>query len=345
MEIKALTASCANNLGFLDAYAFLRRELTKSQVAILMYHRVAPRNDTWSLEPLDPQSFRKQIEYFSQSYEILPLDRLVRYILQGNSLPKKAIAITFDDGYKDNFQYAYPILKKYHVPATIFLTTGHIGTDKLFWWDKVSYIIQHSFLEKLALGEVGSYSLRSEIDKLHARSIVIERMKELPQERKELLIDRLVSISGVDIPFGLGKGLNLTWNEIREMNNEGIDFGAHTVNHPCLVNLPLEQAKWEIVQSKTDIEEQLGKEVNAFSYPNGDLSLKLVKLIKESGFKYAVSVLPNKLTSSKDNPYKLSRIGGCEDFNKFKVMFSGFWGDFQDMRSKNTNRLGGMELD
>jgi peptidoglycan/xylan/chitin deacetylase (PgdA/CDA1 family) len=330
-EIKALAASCANHSGFLNAYAFLRRKLTKSQVAILIYHRVAPKNDNWPLEPLDPQSFRKQIEYFCQSYEILPLDRLVQYIQEGQSLPEKAIVITFDDGYKDNFHYAYPILKKYHVPATIFLTTGHIDTDKLFWWDKISYIIQHSCVENIILDEVGSHSLRSKIDKLRARSIVIERMKKLPQERKEQLIDKLISISGVDVPSGLGEGLILSWKEIRKMNNNGINFGAHTVNHPCLVNLPLEQAKWEIIQSKNDIEEKLGKKVNAFSYPNGDSSLELVEFIKESGFTCAVSVLPNRLLSPKDNLYKLGRIGGIEEFNKFKVMFSGLGGDLQSI--------------
>lgn len=335
MEIKALAASCANHSGALDAYALLRRKLTKSQVAILIYHRVAPKNDNWSLNPLNPQSFRNQIEYFSHSYEILSLHRLVQNILLGKSLPKKGIVITFDDGYKDNFRYAYPILKKYHVPATIFLTTGHINTDKLFWWDKVSYIIQHTSVEESILDEMGVLSLQSKIDKLNIRSIIIEKMKELPQEKKEHLIDKLISISGVDIPSGLGEGLILTWNEIREMNNNGINFGAHTVNHPCLVNLPLEQAKWEIIQSKKDIEGELGKEVRAFSYPNGDLSLELVEFVKESGFACAVSVLPNKLISSKDNLYKLGRIGGCENFDKFKIISSGLWGDLQSMLSRD----------
>jgi len=337
MEMKALAASCANHSGFLDAYEFLRRKLTESQIAILMYHRVAPKNDNWSLEPLDPQSFRKQIEYLCQRYEILPLDKLVQYIRVGKSFPEKAIVITFDDGYKDNFHYAYPILMKYHVPATIFLTTGHIDTDKLFWWDKVSYILQHTCVEKIILDELGSHSLRSESDRLRVRSIVIERMKELPQERKEQLINKLISISGVEFPSGLGESLILSWNEIRKMDDNGISFGAHTVNHPCLVNLHLEQAKWEIIQSKKEIEKELGKEVSAFSYPNGDLSLELVEFIKESGFSCAVSILPGKLIRYRDNPYKLSRIGGCDDFDKFKVVSSGLWGDLQNILNKITN--------
>jgi len=237
--------------------------------------------------------------------------------------------ITFDDGYKDNYLYAYPILKKYHIPATIFLTTGHIGTGKLFWWDKVSYIIQHANVERLSLDELGSYPLQSELDKFHTNSIITERLKRLPDERKSVLMEKLADICQVSIPPYLGKELILSWDEVKEMSNDGITFGAHSVNHPILTNLPLERAEQEIIQSRKDIEEKLGQQVTAFAYPNGDFNPRIVELVRNAGFACAVSVLPGKLLSSKDNPYELSRIGAGEDSNKFKVMFSGLWGDLQ----------------
>lgn len=331
MEIKTLAAATANHLGILDTYAFFRRKLTKSQVAILMYHRVSAANDGWSLEPLSPQTFERQIEYFCRKYEILDLGELVQFIQQGKSLPQKAVVITFDDGYKDNYLYAYPILKKYHIPATIFLTTGHINTGKLFWWDKVSYVIQQTNVGQLNVDELGNYPLQSELDKSHASFIITEKLKKLPEERKDCLIGKLLSISQVDIPPDLGKELILSWDEVREMNSNGISFGAHSVNHPILTNLPLEQAKWEIIQSKKDIEERICKEVITFSYPNGNFSPEIAKFIQESGFSCAVSILPGKPISSKDNPYELSRIGAIEDFNKFKVVFCGLCGDLQGM--------------
>jgi len=331
VEIKALAAATANHLGLLDAYTFFRRKLTKSQVVILMYHRVSPSKDNWSLEPLSPQTFERQIEYFCRKYEILDLGELVQFIQQGKSLPQKAMVITFDDGYKDNYLYAYPILKKYHIPAIIFLTTGHIGTGKLFWWDKVSYVIQQTNVGQLNLDELGNYSLQSELDKSHASFIITERLKKLPEGKKERLIEKLLSTAAVELPPNLGKELILSWDEVVEMSNNGISFGAHSVNHPILTNMPLEQAKWEIIQSKKDIEGRICKEVITFSYPNGDFSPEIAKFIQESGFSCAVSVLPGKLISSKDNPYELSRIGAIEDFNKFKVMFCGLWGDLQGM--------------
>ena len=329
MEIKALAASTANHLGFLDAYALLRRKLTNSQVAILIYHRIYHGQDNESTGTLSPKTFESQIQYFCRNYEILSLENLVQYIQQRKNLPKKAVVITFDDGYKDNYLYAYPVLKKYHIPATIFLTTGHIGTGKLFWWDKVNYVIQHTAVSQLDLAELGSYSLQSELVKFHVSFIITERLKELPDEEKNFLIEKLLSTSGVNIPADLGKEFMLSWDEVKEMNNDGIAFGAHSVNHPILTRLPLEHAKREIIQSKKDIEEKLGRPVTAFSYPNGEFNPELVKFIKESGFTCAVSVLPGKLITCEDDPYKLSRITPIKDLNKFKAMLCGLGQDLQ----------------
>jgi peptidoglycan/xylan/chitin deacetylase (PgdA/CDA1 family) len=332
MDIKGLAATALNRLGFLDAYGFLRRKLTKSQVAILIYHQVCPYRDSWSPAPLSPREFQKQIEYFCRNYELLSLNQLVAYIYQKKTLPEKAMVITFDDGYKDNYLYAYPVLKKYRIPATIFLSTGYIGKGRLFWSDEIRYIINNTTAAQLDLDELGSYTLRPP-NRCRAGFIISEKLSNLPDGRKNVLIEKLTNICQVSIPPGLGQDFILSWDEIREMSNDGIAFGAHTVSHPILPNLPPEWAKWEITQSKKDIEERLGKEVTAFSYPYGNFSPEIVKLVQESGFTCAVSVSPNKLVSRKDSPYRLSRIAGLENFNKSKVMLCGLWGDLRGMLS------------
>jgi peptidoglycan/xylan/chitin deacetylase (PgdA/CDA1 family) len=328
MEMRALAASIANHSRLLDAYAFLRRKLTRSQIAILMYHRVCPKQDNWSLEPLSPPSFEKQIEYFCRNYEIIPLEKLAQYIRQQKALPKKAVVITFDDGYKDNYLHAYPILKRHGVPATIFLATGYIATGKLLWWDKVSYIIHHTTVSRLELGELGDYSLQSELDKLQTRYIVTKRLNGVPEETKNLLIDKLADISQVEIPPDLARELVLSWEEIKEMNNNGVSFGAHSVSHPILTNIPLEQARYEIVQSKQAIETRLGQEVTAFAYPDGEFNDSLDRVVRESGYACAVTTTPVLLTPRSD-PYQLGRIGVYGDFNKFKVVFSGLYEDLR----------------
>jgi peptidoglycan/xylan/chitin deacetylase (PgdA/CDA1 family) len=333
MGIKNFILTASDRIGFLDTYALIRRKLTKSQVAILMYHRVGPKNDTWSLESLDPQTFQKQIEYFSRNFELISLDELVRCIRQKKSLPKKAVAITFDDGYRDNYLHAYPIIKKYNIPTTIFLTTGHIGTNKLFWWDKVSYIVKHTRVNKLNLGKFGNYLVSSDREKSLTNNEITEKLKKVSEDQKQFLLEKLIIASNVlNIPPEVGEDLILSWDDVKEMMNGGIDFGAHSVNHPILTNMPLEQAKWEIAQSVKSIEEKLGKKVNGFSYPNGDYNSAISKFIQDRGFSWAVAVLPNKLVSFKDNPYELRRLGIFEDFTGFKLMFCGLLGDLQSIR-------------
>jgi peptidoglycan/xylan/chitin deacetylase (PgdA/CDA1 family) len=301
-----------------------------------MCHRVSPMQDSWYLETMKPQIFDRYINYFRENYEVLPLDILVGYIKQGNNsfLGKKAVmAITFDDGYKDNYLYAYPILKKYHIPATFFLATGHIGTSNLFWWDKVSYIIRHTKIDQLDLDKLGSYSLLTDFNRFQASSIIVDKLKKMPDEKKNILIEKLLKISGVEISPELGKGLILSWDEIVEMSNDGISFGAHTINHPILTNLPLEQIEKEIVQSKKDIEGKIGKEVKAFSYPNGDFNEEIVELIKKYDFTCAVAVSPGNLIDIEDSIYELNRIAIMDDFNKTKVILCGLWADLKRLFS------------
>jgi peptidoglycan/xylan/chitin deacetylase (PgdA/CDA1 family) len=336
-------AAAANHTGFLDAYAFMRRKVTKSQIAIIIYHRVYPKRDSWSLESLSPESFQKQIEYFCRGYEVLSLERLAQGLKQGSGLPAKGVVITFDDGYRDNYVYAYPVIKKFHVPVTIFLTTGHIGSGDLFWWDKVTYAIHHTGATNLHLDKLGNYPTRNGFDKAQSSFLIVERLKHLPEETKQIWIEKLLKICGATIPGNLGKELILSWEQIKEMSSDAVSFGAHSVSHPILTNISIEQAKWEIRQSKKDVEEKLGKPVMSFSYPNGNFNSGISQFVRGSGFTSAVSVLPNDLINRRDDPYELSRISGDEDFNKFKVVFGGLWGDLHIIMGRSVKAKAGKE--
>jgi peptidoglycan/xylan/chitin deacetylase (PgdA/CDA1 family) len=321
----------------LDTYAFVRRKISKSQVAIIAYHRVSPNNDNWSLKPIRPDNFEKQIVYFRRNYEILSLENLSTLIKEGKRLPEKGITITFDDGYRDNYIYAYPILKRYQIPATIFLTTGHISSDKLFWWDKIGYIVNHTRMRRLCLNDLGDFPLP-----LGSKDLVVskitEKLKRISEDRKTYLIEQLTKISKVDIPSGLAKEFILSWNDIKEMTKNGINFGAHTVNHPILANLPIQQAQWEIIESKKNIEEELCKEIDTFSYPNGsylDFNSEIIDFIKENKFICSVSISPQKLVSLNDDLFALGRILANEDFNRLKMELCGLLGDVERLMRKD----------
>lgn len=300
----------------------LRGRLCKSQMAILLYYRIGdPTEYPWSIPPVSTQDFENQIRYLCQTRELLSLDELTSRLRENQSLPSKAAVITFDDGYKNCYTNAYPILKKYHVPATIFLTTGHIGTGKLFWWDKVSYI---------------AFNVRKTLkpdDPRHRQSLpqLRRQLKRLSEENKNLMIEEFVEASGIAIPPLLGKELILSWDEVREMNSNSITIGAHSVTHPILTRLSPEQARSEIIQSKRDIEERVGCVVTVFAYPNGlfgDFDAQTVGFVKEAGFHCAVTGVPRMINVEADL-YQLGRISIVGNFDMFKLFLSGLYSDLK----------------
>jgi peptidoglycan/xylan/chitin deacetylase (PgdA/CDA1 family) len=340
-RLAASMVTTASSLRFFDAYSFLRGHLVKSEVIIFVYHRVDSIKYPWGLPAVMPLDFENQIRYLCETRDMLTLDELVQCIRNRKPLPKRAAVITFDDGYKDVYAYAYPILKKYNVPAIVFLTTGHIGTRNLFWFDKVRYALQNTPLKTLKLDGIGNIALGQTNDRLQAFSTVVEQLKNLSEEKKDGLIEELIRVSGVDIPADLGKEIILSWHDVIEMSNNGIDFGAHTVTHPILAKVSRDRATYEIRQSKKEIEERLGKPVTAFSYPQGnlnDFNNEIVDLVKESGFTCAVTTMP-KMVTQKADLYELGRIPPGQDYSRFKLFASGSYSDMKGIvrRTKGRN--------
>ncbi|KFD40920.1 hypothetical protein HY02_04300 [Peptococcaceae bacterium SCADC1_2_3] len=300
LDVKTAAASVANHSRFLDTYSFFRRKITGAHVAILMYHRVMPKEDDWSLTPLEPHAFDAQLAFLTKNFEVVPLEYIANALKKRKPLPQKAVAITFDDGYQDNYLHAYPILKKYGVPATIFLTSSLIGTKKLFWWDKIRYIINHTSLKVLEYSDLGTYDLSLPSKRQKAACIICEKLKICPEDKKEVFINDLNHLANVEIPDVLGEKMILTWSQVKEMASNGIAFGAHGVTHSILTNLPFDQAKKDIIYSKRDIQEKLGKPVSAFSYPNGNFNSQLGDILRKSGFNCVV-VVQGRLVGRRTN--------------------------------------------
>jgi len=318
----------ANRLGFSDAYSIFKG-YCGSQVVILMYHRVESDKNGWLLPPISTTEFESQMRYLSKTHKILPLNKLAEYLREGRYLDKKVAVVTFDDGYKDNYNNAFPILKKYDVPATVFLVTGHIGSENLFWFDKIRYLIWNTKLKKIELDGFGDFSFDSKFDRLNSIFMILEKFKKISNEKKNHLVEELVNIFDVDIPRGLGKDVILSWDEVKEMSENGIDFGAHTVTHPILTRTSSDQTRFEIMQSKKDIEKRLDKPVDTFCYPNGtssDFNKNLIDLLKENGFTCAVTTIP-ALRPSKMNLYKLGRLPTAGSYESFKFFVSGCYSD------------------
>ena len=324
-----------NHFGFSDAYGIFKNYCS-SQILILMYHRVGPNKSNWLLPPISTNDFENQMRYLSKTHKILPLNDLAKYIIEGKTVDEKIAVVTFDDGYKDNYICAFPILKKYNIPATVFLVTGNIGTKNLFWFDKIRYLLLHSKIKRINLNEFGDFTLNTLKNRLFSSFIISEKLKKIPNEKKNNILEEIENISDVNIPVDLAKNLILSWDEVKEMNECSVDFGAHTVTHPILTRISFDRAKYEISQSKKNIEKKIGKTVNTFCYPNGtsdDFNTNLLNFVTESGFSCAVTTIPI-IDTSKANLYRLGRLPTAWSFESFKFLISGCYSDASSIMNR-----------
>ena len=340
MGFKNMIAKSINFLKFPDIYMYIRQRIANSHIIILVYHRVYPKKDNLFVPYVSPEEFENQIKYLQKYFKIFSLEELVNFLKNSkiyNEEYKNIAVITFDDGYKDNYIYAYPILKSNRIPATIFLATDYIGKDKLFWWDKVGYIIYNTKKDKINIPNIGEYLFNNNKEKRNCIFILLEKLKKFPNKLKNKYIFILQNICNVTIPSGLGEKMVLSWDEIHEMNDNGIYFGAHTKTHPILTNENLKEAEKEIVDSKKIIEDHLKIKIRSFSYPNGSFNNEIIKLMKNNGFDCAVSTNQSLINKYDINDiYNLPRIGASSSFSKFKIRTSGIFSDFNSLfYSKN----------
>lgn len=252
---------------------------------------------------------------------MISLEKFSKYIHSRNLPAQDYIAITFDDGYRDNYTNAFPILEKYKVPVTVFLVTGYIGTNKLFWWDRAARIVKATIgknpnidfqegiyfqkikdiLVKISSGDISNPT--------EATSLLCSLLKEISEEQKNLILDDLEKKILPLLKDDINRPYPLTWQEVRQMSEYGTDFGAHTVTHPILTRIGKEQAEREISHSKAEIERKICKRVFHFSYPNGkkpDFNEQIKQLVKNAGFLSACSTI-NGANELQDDIFSLRR--------------------------------------
>jgi peptidoglycan/xylan/chitin deacetylase (PgdA/CDA1 family) len=281
-----------------DALANAIIEPVSRRFQVLTYHKVSP-DDHPFFEPTHPAVFEKQIRFLTECYRVLPLSELVERSRRGD-IPEKAVAVTFDDGYRDNYVFAFPILKKYRVQATVFAATGVIGTGDTLWHDRVFDAFRFATAPnmKYASPEVQHSALQRALDKA----------KTLYGPERDRWIEELEDALQPLIPQDHENRM-LTWDQIREMDTAGIEFGSHTVTHTILSRIPREELFKELRESKRRLTEQLGRSVTSFAYPNGkwtDYNAEVKQALSQCGYRCAVTTCPGFNRPFAD-PYELRR--------------------------------------
>jgi peptidoglycan/xylan/chitin deacetylase (PgdA/CDA1 family) len=280
----------------------------KNGATILCGHRVAD-DDEGCLQGLRPSWLAEQLNYLSRHYHFLPLSKLLDCYERHQSIPPNSVVITFDDGFRDNFTNAYPILQQYHVPATVFLATGCVSSGDLPWPQQVGYLFQQTKVDRvchITTKEI-PVLLKSSWDRNAARSTVREVLGRMSRVERERSIAELSGLLQVDIP----RDRMLTWDQVKTMQNGGIEFGAHSFSHPWMALLSPEEARWEMEASLHDIQHHCGITRPSFVFPAGSFTQDLVKMAISVGFRCVFqsrySVRVNQI--GVNDQFSLSRIG------------------------------------
>jgi CelD/BcsL family acetyltransferase involved in cellulose biosynthesis/peptidoglycan/xylan/chitin deacetylase (PgdA/CDA1 family) len=244
------------------------RRRAEGGARIFYYHRVNNDNDPFFVAT-PTEVFEAQMRYLARHYRVLSMAGINRHLERADST-ETVVGVTFDDGYRDNYEYAFPILKRYGIPATIFLTTGSLDSREPLWFEQLAEAIKKTPREYLDLefDIPRRFWLRSDAERLASNDRLFRILRLLGDNDRRARLDEILGHLGVPKECERREKM-LTWDQVRVMKAGRIDFGGHTVTHPFLSKLTPGNASWEVSECKRRIENETQSEVEFFAYPNG----------------------------------------------------------------------------
>lgn len=266
---------------------------SESSGRILGYHRVNDECDPF-LPATPVNAFERQIQFVARYYRVVSLAELLKRLDECEPVGH-TVAITFDDGYRDNYEYAFPILRHYGLPATIFLTTGSIDDCQPLWFESLAAALKetdHEFAD-LEIDLPRRFWLRTREERLNANERIYALLRGLPDAARRSAYQEVLRelVTGHCL---IPNHTMLSWDQIREMRQNGISFGGHTVTHPFLSKMSPDDAAWEVTESKRRIESELQCPVEHFAYPSGrqqDFAAWNKELLRSAGYSAAVTTI------------------------------------------------------
>jgi len=267
-----------------------------ARLNVLIFHRVLREPDPLFPDEVDAARFDEQLGWIKSWFNVLPLDEAARRLAEG-SLPARAAALSFDDGYADNHDVALPLLQRHGLPCSFFVATGFLDGGRM-WNDTLIESVRLSRKPELDLrglkdaqgADLGQHALGDTAGRRAALGRLIERVKYLPPEPRLACVDAIAARAEVTPP----DDLMMSSEQVRGLRRAGMQIGAHTVSHPILATLDARQAADEIGRSRDVLAGLLGEKVGLFAYPNGKPGTDYLPavhpgIVRELGFDAAVS--------------------------------------------------------
>ncbi len=311
-----------NNLARAVDYLNINRLIDFSRGAfikdlrILAYHRVCDpeqwNDNDISLMSASNEQFNWQVKYVTKNYDLINFDDLDNILNNKIRKPKRPVIITFDDGFSDNYFNAYPILKEHNAKATFFVSTGYIGTDRQYWFNKVyrSFINPQNTKISIRGLDIDIDLSKCEVTRRNQIYTIIETLKKCPNQKRLEHIEYITQ-QYPEREFDDLLCVPMSWDQVREMNNNNMEIGSHTTSHPVLSMLTDVDLAYEIHESKKTLEKKLNTRISTIAYPVGmsfAYNDAVVKEVKAASYTFGASYIAGTNYLSVLKPYDLKRI-------------------------------------
>lgn len=323
--IKDLVKRVFSRSGYYKLHSYLRTR-TDKKLLILMYHDLVDdwQGDTDAMplrENICRTEFAAHLEVLHTDFRVISVEQAVDEIKNNGGLKENSVAITFDDGYASVYHIAFPLLKKYDFPATVYVTTDWINGKMTLWWERLTGMVQQCDMGEVSstdLGEALGRKLSEAVQELNNSRESKRRLLETAEtilreksdgERQEIM-GKLESVLLRDGVYNYAEPSALSWDELGVMAEAGMIPAAHTCSHVNLSHADIGSAEREIEGSRREIEERLGTKVAGFAYPYGqDVSAyaRIAPVLKRLGFDYACTAFPGN-NNNDSNLYLLRRF-------------------------------------
>ena len=276
---------------------------------ILAYHRVAELRDTPAVDSRSvsatPEVFTRQMEHLARFYRVVSMPEVLEAVEKEAPLPKRAVLITFDDAYADFADIAWPILKRFRLPATMFVPTAYPDhAERTFWSDALYQAFAATLRVEINVPPLGRLPLLAAEEKRKSLQVIQNYVTTIPHCEAMRLVDSLCAELGLSFVVG---GSVLSWDQLRQLAREGLTLGSHTRTHAIMTKVAREQMREEVQGSQGDLQREIGACLPIFCYPNGNHNDAVVSVLSEQSIRLAFTTVPGSNELSSLDPLRLHR--------------------------------------
>jgi peptidoglycan/xylan/chitin deacetylase (PgdA/CDA1 family) len=305
------------------------RYANSGKVLILMYHRFSQKDGKFSISP---EAFANHLKYLAKHYKVVTLAEFLEIRKSKSKIPSKLAVITIDDGYRDVYEIAAPVLNKFNLPATLFAVTDFLEGKIWIWTDKMRYLTTNTKLTEINILQ-NNQEIIGKLTDADSHFLLAQKLnsqlKKLPDAEKEREIVRLANEFEVEIPqLPSPEFAPMTWDEARQLDKGLVKIESHTVTHPILPKVDETRLRFELTESKIKLEKEIGREMKIFCYPDGGWNEQVKKAAESAKYDCAVTTevgfndenddlfLLKRISAESDLPHFVQDTSGVENFKQ-----------------------------